>query len=365
MLPWITEPKEGDGNIEQWSIDTSAKLIVTRQILEGWGRYLLSLASSLEGSTWTVPSNLSVPGTLSVTGATTLTTLTTSGAATLDSAAVTNALTVGTTLDVTGASTLAGVTGTTLSFTSTGHFGGNLDTDGTLTVDTTSTLTGNVTLGGTIGWGATSSDPILKRSTTDVYVRLGDDSDFTNLQAEDITANGDLTVVGAFSPTNLTLGAAGILGWTGRSEITAPADGQLLLTVDAGAGAGGMLLQFGNTTSGAPALKRNSAELQVRTADDGGFADFQGGGITGATLTSNAGLTCVNAEIDGDLNHDGLNVGFRGTAPIAVPSSYTITNYTADRAIDCDATSEAELRDFVATIAKDLIDHGLLAGSVT
>lgn len=38
-----------------------------------------------------------------------------------------------------------------------------------------------------------------------------------------------------------------------------------------------------------------------------------------------------NIEIDGDLNHDGTNVGFYGVAPVARPSAYTQTYSTANR----------------------------------
>lgn len=36
-------------------------------------------------------------------------------------------------------------------------------------------------------------------------------------------------------------------------------------------------------------------------------------------------------ELDGDLNHDGSNIGFFGTAPVAQAGAYTQTYATADK----------------------------------
>jgi hypothetical protein len=66
--------------------------------------------------------------------------------------------------------------------------------------------------------------------------------------------------------------AAGSIGFTGRSSITSAADGVLLF---ANNGATDFSrLQFGGTTSSFPALKRSATTLQVRLADDSGFAAF-------------------------------------------------------------------------------------------
>ena len=70
-------------------------------------------------------------------------------------------------------------------------------------------------------------------------------------------------------------------------------------------------------------------------------------------------------EIDGTLDHDGANLGFRGVAPIPFPAAYTITNFTSDRTYDANATSVNELADALATLVLDLINQGVLQGSVT
>ena len=64
-------------------------------------------------------------------------------------------------------------------------------------------------------------------------------------------------------------------------------------------------------------------------------------------------------EINGDLNHDGSNVGFYGTAPVAQSAAYAPTNVSTDRAYDADSTSIAELGDVLGTVIADLQATGL------
>lgn len=65
-------------------------------------------------------------------------------------------------------------------------------------------------------------------------------------------------------------------------------------------------------------------------------------------------------ELDGDLNHDGLNIGFFGVAPVARAAAYTPTNVTPDRSYDADTVVIAELADVVGTLIADLQAYGLL-----
>ena len=48
-----------------------------------------------------------------------------------------------------------------------------------------------------------------------------------------------------------------------------------------------------------------------------------------------------------------------------LPKTFTITNYTNDQALDCDATSTAELADVLATLIKELQDRGYLRGTTS
>jgi len=65
---------------------------------------------------------------------------------------------------------------------------------------------------------------------------------------------------------DLNLSAGGALKYSGRTQITSPAIGNLLLRNAAGTDFG--LVQFGGTTSSFPALKRNGAGLDLVAADD-------------------------------------------------------------------------------------------------
>lgn len=51
--------------------------------------------------------------------------------------------------------------------------------------------------------------------------------------------------------------------------------------------------------------------------------------------------TSSEIEINGDLNHDGSNIGFYGVAPVARPAAYTQTYSTADRTLNA-YTSDPE-----------------------
>lgn len=89
-------------------------------------------------------------------------------------------------------------------------------------------------------------------------------------------------------------------------------------------------------------------------------------GSTGVVIIRNnadSGVGDMNlnsVEIDGDLNHDGSNIGFFGIAPVARASAYTPTNVTTDRSYDANSTSTAELADVLGTLIADLQAYGLL-----
>lgn len=70
--------------------------------------------------------------------------------------------------------------------------------------------------------------------------------------------------------------------------------------------------------------------------------------------------TTSEIEIDGNLNHDGMNIGFFGIAPVAQVAAYTPTNVTTVRSYDADSTSVEELADVIGTLIADLKTYGLL-----
>ena len=77
-------------------------------------------------------------------------------------------------------------------------------------------------------------------------------------------------------------------------------------------------------------------------------------------LTAAIVRTTQDLEIDGDLDHDGTNVGFHGVAPAPLSAAYTPTNVTPDRAYDANATSINEIADVLGTLIADMQLKGLI-----
>lgn len=87
---------------------------------------------------------------------------------------------------------------------------------------------------------------------------------------------------------------------------------------------------------------------------------------SGGTLNYCARFSgAAGVRVDGTFEHTGTSWGIRGATPAAVPSSYTVTNHTADKTYDANASSVAELADVLGSVILDLINQGVLAGSVT
>lgn len=87
-----------------------------------------------------------------------------------------------------------------------------------------------------------------------------------------------------FSGGDVRAAVTGSIYWNGRTNITAPADGNLLIGNLAQTDFGRMM--FGGTTSSFPAIKRSSTTLQVRLADDSAFASVQGKITTDTAYTA-------------------------------------------------------------------------------
>jgi fibronectin-binding autotransporter adhesin len=128
-----------------------------------------------------------------------------------------------------------------------------------------------------------------------------------------LASDGSLTLSSALSTgSTITSGASVVAAapsaivFSGRTQLTSPADGILLLRNNAGTDF--TRLQFGGTTASFPALKRSTTSLLARLADDSGDAElgalgFKGqyvnftslvgtakiiGGSTGTSLRNNA-----------------------------------------------------------------------------
>lgn len=77
-------------------------------------------------------------------------------------------------------------------------------------------------------------------------------------------------------------------------------------------------------------------------------------------ITTTGKIIGAEVEINGNLNHDGSNIGFFGTAPATQAAAYTPSNVSADRSYNANATTIDELSDVLGTLINDLISYGLL-----
>jgi hypothetical protein len=143
--------------------------------------------------------------------------------------------------------------------------------------------------------GTTASFPALKRSGTDLQVRLADDSDYTTLYAG---ING--------AGKNIATSGSAYIGSIGNYFFQGKSDGVVELCGAAQAGTGFNYLQFGGATTSFPALKRSGATLETKLADDSAYAQHSANifalvdGITAPSATVGLAKIFVDTS-DGDL----------------------------------------------------------------
>ncbi len=85
-------------------------------------------------------------------------------------------------------------------------------------------------------------------------------------------------------------------------------------------------------------------------------------GSVSAPANTGTGDLTVDGKFrcESDIDHNGANVGFFGKAPAARAAAYTLTNVTADRIYDANATTLDEVADVLGTLIADLQSYGLL-----
>jgi hypothetical protein len=148
------------------------------------------------------------------------------------------------------------------------------------------------------------------------------------------------------------------------------------------------LLKFLGETNSFPALKRSSAILQARLADDSAHTDIEVADEAYNATNWNASLevptknavrdkieTVTGGEAAALVSDTAYASSWNGVTTIA-PSknavydkietllgstAYTPTNVTTDRSYDADATSVAELADVLGTLLADLQGKGILS----
>jgi hypothetical protein len=143
------------------------------------------------------------------------------------------------------------------------------------------------------GSGSTSATTslLVQNSAGTELLQLKDDGSVsfgtkvTISTAGTINASGNLYALGGSS---VQVAPSGNFRFVGASQIWSDADGVMRLTDWAGTSFGS--LRLGGTTSSFPALKRSTTNLQVRLADDSGYAPidaslYKVGGTNGFTGT--------------------------------------------------------------------------------
>lgn len=91
--------------------------------------------------------------------------------------------------------------------------------------------------------------------------------------------------------------------WNGASAMYSPSDGVIKLANNANNGFS--LLQFGGTTSSFPALKRSSANLQVRLADDSAYTQLTADSFLAITDNLGYGFGAGNRMVTGTGSPNG------------------------------------------------------------
>lgn len=130
-----------------------------------------------------------------------------------------------------------------------------------------------------------------------------------------VTSTGATTIDGLTTiNSNLVITSSGAFQFLSRSRIQSPQDGVISLYNNGASDFN--RLQFGGTTSSFPALKRSSSELQVRLADDSGFANILAkAGTFSGRLNQQLGANIASAN-DLTLGTDGNVFHITGTTTI-------------------------------------------------
>lgn len=145
------------------------------------------------------------------------------------------------------------------------------------------TATGAITLTSgdsfTIAAGGTNKNVVLTPSGTGIVttakkMTVTDATAGTGFSTAALVVTGGIAAGDTCFLTNVVAAATGIFQFNGRATIYSPAADKFRLTNPGFSSASTMLL-FSLETNAAAAIKRNGATLEVRLADDSGFAAKQ------------------------------------------------------------------------------------------
>jgi hypothetical protein len=135
-----------------------------------------------------------------------------------------------------------------------------------------------------------------------------------------------------------------LVGWTGNCFMRPINASAGVLTLLNAALDGFNRLQFGGTTSSFPALKRDSATLQVRLADDTGFAPLSCG-----ALTLNGNLDASTRNIVTDTT-TGTKIGTATSQKIGFFNATPVEQQAAVADATDAASTQARLNDLLARL---------------
>lgn len=91
------------------------------------------------------------------------------------------------------------------------------------------------------------------------------------------------------------------------------------------------------------------------------MADVRRRGFKYEETTAELRIECNGTEF---MAMNATGIGFFNAAPVAQPSGWAITNYAEDRTIDANGAANTVNSDAIACLVYDLINLGLLTGTV-
>ncbi len=153
----------------------------------------------------------------------------------------------------------------------------------------------------------------LLRAPASILFRI----DMTSSGTYTFSGGSFTTSSGVITSGDVRAGSGNAFYWSGRSQMTSPADSNIRLTNAAGTAFG--LLQFGGTTAAFPALKRDATTLRARFADDSSDSKFMADNIE---LTGNGGVLLSNGGAS-------ITMAPGGFAALGAPGNGTI-KYCSD-----------------------------------
>lgn len=174
------------------------------------------------------------------------------------------------------------------------------------TIGTPLTITSTTTPQLQVGYDASNHLQVTVSSTGAVTLNAtGSGAAFTISDA--VSMSSTLVVASNISSTSgsLTVTATGAVSWNGRSIVRSGADGVVTLLNNAESAF--TQLNFGGTTSSFPGLKRSSAALIARLADDSANAAFTCAALTVTSVTATGQLLVTLTTEQARLRYDTSN----------------------------------------------------------